>query len=476
VRSFGLILRDAEVDALQNGTFEVHCLTMRLERGTGDDAVAYAGPGSIRRTPDGRTHVRLYAQDQYDLDPARQSLRGHRFVPESAYFRLTATDRAGRRWRCDHVLLPGWVLPGAGGSVIEARLRRLTVQQDLADTPLTAHIADKLAAVDRIELAVFDELPFPETDSIRTTARGGGFASEGFVRAVAELRACDRQVTIIRHGGRTVLRAFAEPGPFPQDFAHHLVDALQFVLARRIEVPLVSVRVDGVETVTILDGRRERSRGGNLHPPLPGNMAHAEQHVWPLFDRYVRHVTAAPAEAPHRLAALWAGVLRASAGSLEVAARVYAVAVESVLNLVPSTRERRTTADHALAECRARLLDVLATDPAPTAVKERLTNLLGSTSLPRPHDHLHALARAGAVTPGLIPIWKRVRKHTAHGEVPVDVNEAPEELLLLVEQVATLLYELVYHLVGYEGLYTTYADGRGRVRPYPLPPPDANAP
>lgn len=137
MRSFGLILRDAEVDALQNGTFEVHCLTIRLECGTGDDAVAYAGPGSIRRTPDGRTHVRLYAQDQYDPDPARQILRGHRFVPESAYFRLTATDRAGRQWRCDHVLLPGWAPPGAGGSVIEARLRRLTAQQDLGDTPFT---------------------------------------------------------------------------------------------------------------------------------------------------------------------------------------------------------------------------------------------------------------------------------------------------------------------------------------------------
>jgi hypothetical protein len=197
-------------------------------------------------------------------------------------------------------------------------------------------------------------------------------------------------------------------------------------------------------------------------------MAHAEQHVWPLFDCYLRYVTAAPADAPHRLSALWAGVLRASVGSLEVATLVYAVAVESVLNLVPSTRERRTTADHALAECRARLLAVLASDPAPAAVKERLTNLLGSTSLPRPHDHLHALASVGAVTPGLIPIWKRVRKHTAHGEVPVDVNEAPEELVLLVEQVATLLYELVFHLIGYQGLYTTYADGEGRVRSYPL--------
>jgi hypothetical protein len=48
-------------------------------------------------------------------------------------------------------------------------------------------------------------------------------------------------------------------------------------------------------------------------------------------------------------------------------------------------------------------------------------------------------------------------------------------LVLLVEQVATLLYELVFHLIGYQGLYTTYADGEGRVRSYPLNRSDAAA-
>jgi hypothetical protein len=59
-------------------------------------------------------------------------------------------------------------------------------------------------------------------------------------------------------------------------------------------------------------------------------------------------------------------------------------------------------------------------------------------------------------------VWRHVREHTAHGGVPVDVSEPPEELVVLVGQVATLSYELVFHLVGDEGLYTTDADRRGR--------------
>ena len=74
MRRLGLILDDAEVDALQHSTFELDCLTIRLERGTGDDAVVYTGPGSIRRTSAGRTHLRLYAQNQYDPDPGRLGL------------------------------------------------------------------------------------------------------------------------------------------------------------------------------------------------------------------------------------------------------------------------------------------------------------------------------------------------------------------------------------------------------------------
>jgi hypothetical protein len=84
VRSLGLILRDAEVDARQHGTFEVDCLTMRVEGGTGDDALAFEGPGSIRRTSDGRLRLRLYAKDRYDVWLARAKLHGHRFMPESA--------------------------------------------------------------------------------------------------------------------------------------------------------------------------------------------------------------------------------------------------------------------------------------------------------------------------------------------------------------------------------------------------------
>jgi hypothetical protein len=149
-----------------------------------------------------------------------------------------------------------------------------------------------------------------------------------------------------------------------------------------------------------------------------------------------------------------------------VAALVYSVAVESVLGLVRSPYEPDASAE-VFAECRDRLLTVLGEDPAPEHVRKRLQGLLENASQVRPVDHLHALANAGAITPGLVRVWKRVRGATAHGGVPVDLDKSPEELVLLVEQVATLLYELVFHLIGYEGLYATYADGRGRVRLYP---------
>jgi hypothetical protein len=359
--------------------------------------------------------------------------------------------------------------------VIETTLLRLTTQEDLANTPPTSSIADKLTAVDRIELAVFEHLPFPETSHVVTTLHGGGFKSRQHSRDIAELRACERQITVIRNAGRTVIRAYAEPGPFPRDFEHHLVDALRFVLARRMEVPLVSTRVGGVETVTIHERLGGRWRGGNLHAPLDRGVALSEQHVWRLFDHYPRYVTATPGDAPHSLSATWSGVLRASAGSVETAALVYSVAVESLLRLVPGTRDRRVAADVALDECRTRLLAVLSNDPAPEAVKKRLKGLLDNASQLRPADDLRALADAGAVTPALVKVWHDVRRSTAHGGTPVDVNELPEQLAVLVEQVATLLYELVFHLVGYEGLYTSYADGEGRVRPYPPSPLNADA-
>ena len=73
-------------------------------------------------------------------------------------------------------------------------------------------------------------------------------------------------------------------------------------------------------------------------------------------------------------------------------------------------------------------------------------------SQPQSSDGPYSLAKRGIVGAELVDIWKRLRNRVAHGVADSEF----EELLYDCDTVGVLLYQLVFHAIGYEGPYSTF--------------------
>ena len=248
--------------------------------------------------------------------------------------------------------------------------------------------------------------------------------------------------------------------PAPPGFEHHVVDALRFVLGAVPAVAVARAQAGGVERVTVHAVQRSDAARG-LHRPIPGHILGAEDDTWRLFDRYLRYVCPV-GDARHPPSVVWAGVVRAAAGSVETQALVWGVAVEQVLRMraapggdaVPPHERAELTewADQAREALRER--------GCPAPVFSRLSGALEGVTWPSPRATLRALERLGVVRSGQRAAWEHVRNASAHAGFQIADNPAGRSREVLV--VLMLLYRLVYNVIDFDGPLADNGNLHGR--------------
>ena len=456
-RVHSAMLSPDDLAALEAGTFELPCLDMQLrQRGT-DAPRVYRGPGRIARDPAGGLTLTLYAPGP--LAPEALEERPARLgdtLPPQAYYDLEAHDVLGRTWRSTYVL-PSAVLPSTPavgeepGAVVTAALDDIeaAAARNRHRERLTLHFNTPV------------DVPFNARTVTRTAVDGGEGAVVSVRWDVARFDALDRRFEIRprRHGFVVEVEG---TDPAPPGFEYHVVDALRFVLGAVPAVAVAHALAGGVERVTVYAvGQSDATQG--LHRPVPGHMVGAEDYTWRLFDRYLRHVCAA-GENRHPLSVVWRGVVRAAAGSVETQALVWAVAVEQVVLMRPTSE-----ADEEPPEVHAELVrwadqarEFLRERACPEPVLKRLSGLLdkaNQVTKPSPRNALHTLVRRGIVARAQLAAWEHVRNASAHAGFRTADDPAGRSREVLV--VLMLLYRLVYDVVGFDGPLADYYSHRG---------------
>jgi hypothetical protein len=96
-----------------------------------------------------------------------------------------------------------------------------------------------------------------------------------------------------------------------------------------------------------------------------------------------------------------------------------------------------------------------------TALGQRAEGLLSQLHTPRLKDRLEPLVKTGEIRPSLIKAWSELRHGAAHAAAFDIDNVRPDEtakLLAGIDKVTTLMYEIIFHLIGYEEEYTDYSE------------------
>jgi hypothetical protein len=457
------MLRDTEIQALRDGSFELTALQCTAQRrGVGADVLK--GPAFIHQDPESH-----YLNVTLLLPGVVQALvlpatKPGELIPDDEYFTVQFYDAEGRSWVADYVLGEFSHHARSRGCTLSGRLHELTSLES-AITP-RAH--------PELRLEVFRGLQVPANAASRTEKQAGRFSvrSMQLNRVEIETPLGILEATL---GEEATSIRFRGSGHFPANVESRLLEALQFVAAHHVE-PGVSVLLEGKDEVTRILSRGLTPEDQQGLPPLQDNLTQSSEFVWLMFVKYFEHVCKDDALEPHPLSSAWYRVLAGEGASLETQALIYTVAVEElvkVLDFPPRDTNAVSKSQATLKEWIERTATFLKDAGMSTKLLGRFSGQLRNMLGRRAVDMLHDMAAAGMIRKEFIPQWKKLRNISAHGAVAK--TPRIEDILRSRDAALVLMHQIVFTAIGYRGFFTDYSTAGWPPSTYPegtvtLPP------
>jgi hypothetical protein len=166
----------------------------------------------------------------------------------------------------------------------------------------------------------------------------------------------------------------------------------------------------------------------------------------------------------------WGEVLRSGAGTLQTQATIFCIAVEAILRMVFEQHAPEVERDReALAEVRqwvTRIREMLEAEGCPEPLRRCIDGLLSNMTGLSNRERFAMLAARGAIDLQVAQRWQRLRPVSAHGGRQGQGDSDP--LYYDCMAVLGLLYQLVAHLIDYQGHLRNLSARGCALQPYPL--------
>jgi hypothetical protein len=457
------LLDDNAVAAVMTNRFELHFLDMKLER-RGDEAPhVVSGPGFVRQNESGNLELTLYGPQSGHPKDGPKIWQPGKIIPDSAYYSLAATDMNGHRWFAEQVSvgLNGRYHPH--GVIAKGSIHRLSAIYDHSMSRPTHQRRRAPSGPQRLTLFIPNALKFPENRHTTTRTDDGANERLKTDHNVAAFDECATAFHLRRDANHTRVQCTRVDQAFPEGFEYHVVDGLEFVLAAPAQLRLVIEQTNGSERVSMW-GETADDWQSAIPEPVPRIVMHSFEHTWQLFGKYLAYITQDSTTSPHPLCAVWRRVLRSSAGSVETMAVVWSTAVEAIIRATHVKPPKPNVADaEEVRKWAHSALEHLKREGCPAEMFARFEKPLERMSQPQSSDGPYSFAKRGIIDVELVDTWKRLRNRVAHGVADSEF----EELLYDCDTVGVLLYQLVFHAVGYAGPYSTFTRRGWGVAQYP---------
>ncbi|MFZ2067202.1 MAG: hypothetical protein WAV27_14565, partial [Xanthobacteraceae bacterium] len=101
----------------------------------------------------------------------------------------------------------------------------------------------------------------------------------------------------------------------------------------------------------------------------------------------------------------------------------------------------------------------------------RIRGLVGGLTVVRAIDRMKWLVDQGGAESAHVEAWQRLRNRGVHPATKGDVDVASldfQKMLDELHSVTTLLYHIVFHVIGYRGPYTDYSARNFPAKDYPF--------
>jgi hypothetical protein len=256
--------------------------------------------------------------------------------------------------------------------------------------------------------------------------------------------------------------------PIDQCFASRILETMKFLTARPLWISIES-RVKPGEWRVEFSPRAGHPAATRLHPPISRGTHGFFEHGWKMFAWYLEFLIGnTPHKYWHRVTYYLHNAAEASAGSIDTWALGVSVAVEGLSGFIPRAISKEDKL--RLMELRTWLVGVVEGEAKFASYADRvhgLTSRMFSSSVP---DRLYPLSAQGRVTVEYIKDWKDFRHKQAHPDLRDLQNITSSDYQAMfdpINKATALMYQLVFHLIGYEGPYTDHGARGYPTRHYP---------
>lgn len=428
-------------------SIDCHRLTVR-QRGDNGNPV-YDGCGTLSQSSDGTLTVKAFVSApsgntiKNRFNAVFSQLRGSKageIIPDEEYFELTAHSINGPVWTCDRFLPHFKANFVSDGMMCFGELWQLRTEEG----------APGVTKGDELTLYYRNRPEFPCNVSTKTETSAGERKSQLLSWNVARFEAAGYEFMAETNEHGMVVCAWTNSGKLQEHFETRISEALSFAFGAEF-TPFAMSKSSTEGKALRLFSEAQRARESS-YPPLQCGKNDPNGHFWHLFDRYLTHICSHQSDHWHPLSSHVIAVIRAAEGSVDAQALTLAIAVEGVLKCAFPNAGGPTTEETAQAEA---ALKLIASSSLGENFKERMRGLISGTKSARPKDKLHALAKQGVIREEFIGTWKRLRDSYAHADLSDPKGLAKRHRSCQI--VRTLLHELVFGVIGYEGEYTDYS-------------------
>lgn len=429
---------DEAIRSFKLGALELDCIDMTLTQCATDTPIVVNGKGYIRQDADGQLEFKQYTWPSSTDDAIKRfnescgDLPGKLFDP-GRYYDLRAIDFNGQVWTAEHIMFHE-KSHFSGEAIISGQLRSLRLQEPRKSLP------------PKLIIHLYDKLLFP--------SRMGGLVKKAPITSTHQI--AGREFEFVQEPDCASVTV-SSPTAFSPFFYLRVVEALTFVTAQNIGIRALVEEQADCRTLDLISPLPAASKV-RMFPPLSLNSWMLPNSGVEIFRCYLEYVNDdARGDYWHHMTYFVHNAAEGSAGSVDSWAIGLSVAVEGLASLIPleiSAEERNRL--KLMGKCvRTRL----AEDGRFSDLEDRLNGLVGSMSQVRPQDRLHHLSATGQLKASDIKIWSSLRNRHVHPKASDLHRGKDRDFQSLFDEIGattTLMYQIIFHLIGYSGAYTDY--------------------
>lgn len=428
---------------------EIDCVDIEVHRFEDNQPPIFKGPGIIRGDKAGRLSYKVYNQIQVneEIFTYLKQIKEEN-DPRKTNLRLFAKGYDGMRWN------GAWSIPML--NIFQTPYMLVAGEFDQLGTRVEKMKGDP--ALNSTELVFSDHFDLPLAGTVKVESyHGKEVVSTSFWGDHHDVAFDDSLIRFQKSSDKSRLHVTATDGDrfTPPLVENWITEALIFVVARVIH-PRMIIRHFEKDALVFIRTTPRTIESGML-PPFASGLETRDS-FWKAFCSYLGKCKSLQQFEPLEMTKGFSELCLAGKGTLQGFLISLSIYIEFCVNLIFASLESGSSEEDDYKRNVEDLVKHVGAWDRDDAIRERAKGILSMLFTPSLSKRMDILVGQGVITEIQKKTWKKARPYLAHGNV-IDFKKE-EEFWHIRNYLISMVYRLIFRIIGYKGLVLDY-DGSG---------------